>query len=56
LIYFFLAYESREFIDPSEVFRYDFFAQLDKASVKWLEEYLIAHTNVTCLIVSHDSG
>ncbi|GLB37644.1 putative chromo (CHRromatin Organisation MOdifier) domain containing protein [Lyophyllum shimeji] len=28
---------------------------LDKASVKWLEEYLIAHTNVTCLIVSHDS-
>ncbi|KAG5648630.1 hypothetical protein DXG03_003241 [Asterophora parasitica] len=29
---------------------------LDKASVKWLEGYLIAHTNVTCLIVSHDSG
>ncbi|KAG6845309.1 hypothetical protein H0H87_011159 [Tephrocybe sp. NHM501043] len=29
---------------------------LDKASVKWLEQYLIAHTNVTCLIVSHDSG
>ncbi|KAF7315452.1 hypothetical protein MIND_00060100 [Mycena indigotica] len=29
---------------------------LDRASVKWLEEYLIAHTNVTCLIVSHDSG
>ncbi|KAF8070661.1 P-loop containing nucleoside triphosphate hydrolase protein [Lyophyllum atratum] len=29
---------------------------LDKASVKWLEQYLIAHENVTCLIVSHDSG
>ncbi|TDL26171.1 hypothetical protein BD410DRAFT_784225 [Rickenella mellea] len=29
---------------------------LDRASVKWLEDYLIAHTNVTCLIVSHDSG
>ncbi|KAF5380589.1 hypothetical protein D9615_004611 [Tricholomella constricta] len=29
---------------------------LDKASVKWLEQYLIAHKNVTCLIVSHDSG
>ncbi|KAJ7747379.1 P-loop containing nucleoside triphosphate hydrolase protein [Mycena metata] len=29
---------------------------LDRASVKWLEEYLIAHTNVTCLIISHDSG
>jgi elongation factor 3 len=28
---------------------------LDRASVIWLEEYLIAHTNVTCLIVSHDS-
>lgn len=29
---------------------------LDRASVKWLEGYLIAHTNVTCLIISHDSG
>ncbi|KIJ49424.1 hypothetical protein M422DRAFT_27784 [Sphaerobolus stellatus SS14] len=29
---------------------------LDKASVKWLEQYLIAQKNVTCLIVSHDSG
>ncbi|KAF8894076.1 P-loop containing nucleoside triphosphate hydrolase protein [Infundibulicybe gibba] len=29
---------------------------LDRLSVQWLEEYLIAHTNVTCLIVSHDSG
>ncbi|KAF7361737.1 hypothetical protein MVEN_00517600 [Mycena venus] len=29
---------------------------LDRASVKWLEDYLCAHTNVTCLIVSHDSG
>lgn len=28
---------------------------LDRASVTWLEQYLIAHTNVTCLIVSHDS-
>jgi len=24
-------------------------------SVLWLEQYLIAHKNVTCLIVSHDS-
>jgi elongation factor 3 len=23
--------------------------------VTWLEEYLISHSNVTCLIVSHDS-
>ncbi|KAL1704978.1 P-loop containing nucleoside triphosphate hydrolase protein [Schizophyllum commune] len=29
---------------------------LDQASVKWLEQYLIAHNNVTCLIISHDSG
>ncbi|KII92907.1 hypothetical protein PLICRDRAFT_89417 [Plicaturopsis crispa FD-325 SS-3] len=29
---------------------------LDRNSVIWLEQYLIAHTNVTCLIVSHDSG
>ncbi|KAF9051114.1 hypothetical protein BDZ89DRAFT_525184 [Hymenopellis radicata] len=29
---------------------------LDKASVAWLEKYLIAHDRVTCLIVSHDSG
>ncbi|KAF8268641.1 P-loop containing nucleoside triphosphate hydrolase protein [Lactarius quietus] len=28
---------------------------LDRASVAWLEQYLIAHTNVTCLIISHDS-
>ncbi|THH14243.1 hypothetical protein EW146_g6065 [Bondarzewia mesenterica] len=28
---------------------------LDRASVKWLEQYLIAHKNVTCLIISHDS-
>ncbi|KAF9469882.1 P-loop containing nucleoside triphosphate hydrolase protein [Collybia nuda] len=28
---------------------------LDQNSVKWLEQYLIAHKNVTCLIVSHDS-
>lgn len=30
--------------------------QLDRASVKWLEQYLISHKNITCLIVSHDSG
>jgi len=30
--------------------------QLDRASVKWLEEYLKSQKNVTCLIVSHDSG
>ncbi|KAF9263379.1 hypothetical protein L218DRAFT_959403 [Marasmius fiardii PR-910] len=29
---------------------------LDRASVKWLEQYLISHKKVTCLIVSHDSG
>ncbi|KAI0318276.1 P-loop containing nucleoside triphosphate hydrolase protein [Amylostereum chailletii] len=29
---------------------------LDRASVKWLEQYLIGHKNVTCLIISHDSG
>ncbi|KAJ3791121.1 P-loop containing nucleoside triphosphate hydrolase protein [Lentinula aff. detonsa] len=29
---------------------------LDRVSVSWLEKYLIAHKNVTCLIVSHDSG
>ncbi|OAX41061.1 hypothetical protein K503DRAFT_864138 [Rhizopogon vinicolor AM-OR11-026] len=29
---------------------------LDRASVQWLENYLIAHKNITCLIVSHDSG
>jgi len=23
--------------------------------VTWLEKYLMAHTNVTCMIVSHDS-
>ena len=30
--------------------------KLDRASVQWLEQYLIAQKNVTCLIVSHDSG
>ncbi|KAK0485759.1 hypothetical protein IW261DRAFT_1451853 [Armillaria novae-zelandiae] len=30
--------------------------ELDRASVLWLEKYLIAHDKVTCLIVSHDSG
>jgi len=29
---------------------------LDRASVQWLEKYLIAQKNVTCLIISHDSG
>ncbi|KAI0775749.1 P-loop containing nucleoside triphosphate hydrolase protein [Trametes elegans] len=29
---------------------------LDRASVKWLENYLMAQKNVTCLIISHDSG
>ncbi|KAF8606113.1 hypothetical protein BDV93DRAFT_520970 [Ceratobasidium sp. AG-I] len=29
---------------------------LDRTSVKWLEDYLIAHDRVTVLIVSHDSG
>ena len=30
--------------------------QLDRASVQWLEKWLIGKKNVTCLIVSHDSG
>lgn len=30
--------------------------KLDRNSVKWLEDYLIAHDKVTVLIVSHDSG
>ncbi|KAG1734712.1 P-loop containing nucleoside triphosphate hydrolase protein [Suillus paluster] len=30
--------------------------ELDRASVQWLEKYLIAHKNVTCIIISHDSG
>ncbi|RDW79977.1 hypothetical protein BP6252_04615 [Coleophoma cylindrospora] len=29
---------------------------LDVANVKWLQEYLKAHTEITSLIVSHDSG
>ncbi|KAG8857964.1 hypothetical protein FRB96_005455 [Tulasnella sp. 330] len=29
---------------------------LDVASVKWLVDYLVSQDNVTCLIVSHDSG
>ncbi|RPD59817.1 hypothetical protein L227DRAFT_575818 [Lentinus tigrinus ALCF2SS1-6] len=29
---------------------------LDRASVQWLEKYLMAQKNVTCLIISHDSG
>ncbi|QLL32875.1 hypothetical protein HG536_0D03970 [Torulaspora globosa] len=29
---------------------------LDVANVKWLEDYLLEHTNITSLIVSHDSG
>ncbi|KAF7727955.1 hypothetical protein EC973_006843 [Apophysomyces ossiformis] len=29
---------------------------LDAENIQWLENYLIKQTNVTCLIVSHDSG
>ncbi|KAI8884120.1 hypothetical protein K501DRAFT_285021 [Backusella circina FSU 941] len=29
---------------------------LDVDNIKWLEDYLNAQSNVTCLIVSHDSG
>ncbi|KAI0630386.1 P-loop containing nucleoside triphosphate hydrolase protein [Trametes polyzona] len=29
---------------------------LDRASVQWLERYLMAQKNITCLIISHDSG
>lgn len=35
---------------------FSFFLQLDRASVKWLEKYLMAQKRVTCLIISHDSG
>ncbi|KAI0699255.1 P-loop containing nucleoside triphosphate hydrolase protein [Cytidiella melzeri] len=30
--------------------------ELDRASVQWLQQYLMAQKRVTCLIVSHDSG
>ncbi|KAI0035881.1 P-loop containing nucleoside triphosphate hydrolase protein [Vararia minispora EC-137] len=30
--------------------------ELDRASVKWLEEWLNSQKSVTCLIISHDSG
>ena len=30
--------------------------QLDRRSVKWLEDYLVSQPRVTSLIVSHDSG
>ncbi|KAL0079012.1 P-loop containing nucleoside triphosphate hydrolase protein [Phycomyces blakesleeanus] len=29
---------------------------LDVDNIKWLEQYLVSQTHVTCLIVSHDSG
>lgn len=29
---------------------------LDTTNVKWLEDYLLEHTDITSLIVSHDSG
>ncbi|KAK3342095.1 P-loop containing nucleoside triphosphate hydrolase protein [Lasiosphaeria hispida] len=29
---------------------------LDVTNIKWLEDYLKSHTNITSLIVSHDSG
>ncbi|KAG7192072.1 [NU+] prion formation protein 1 [Scheffersomyces spartinae] len=29
---------------------------LDVGNVKWLEDYLVEHTDITSLIVSHDSG
>ncbi|KAK9462427.1 P-loop containing nucleoside triphosphate hydrolase protein [Lipomyces oligophaga] len=29
---------------------------LDVANVKWLEDYLVSHEDITSLIVSHDSG
>lgn len=29
---------------------------LDVSNVKWLEDYLVTHTDITSLIVSHDSG
>ncbi|KAI0823669.1 P-loop containing nucleoside triphosphate hydrolase protein [Trametes gibbosa] len=30
--------------------------ELDRASVQWLEKYLMAQKHITCLIISHDSG
>jgi elongation factor 3 len=30
--------------------------QLDRGSVRWLEDWLKSQSNVTCLIVSHDSS
>ena len=50
------ANQSREFESTSFASICLFYVQLDRASVKWLEQYLIAHSNVTCLIISHDSG
>jgi len=29
---------------------------LDTTNVAWLENYLVTHSNITCMIVSHDSG
>ena len=29
---------------------------MDHANVAWLEKYLTSQANVTCMIVSHDSG
>lgn len=29
---------------------------LDVSNVKWLQDYLVTHTDITSLIVSHDSG
>ena len=29
---------------------------LDVANVKWLQDYLVENTEITSLIVSHDSG
>ena len=29
---------------------------LDVMNVKWVETYLLSLTNVTCIIVSHDTG
>jgi len=34
----------------------DFIFQLDRNSVKWLEDYLVSQPRVTSLIVSHDSA
>jgi len=56
-IHFLTAYQSREYSQIIQLHPNAFYCylQLDRTSVLWLEQYLISHNNVTCLIISHDS-